>query len=103
MICSGTDSAGLAPGTAFGLSLHQELELFVDQCGFTPIEALRTTTSVTARRFNFSDRGRIQEGMRADLVLVEGDPTTDIRHTLDLRGVWIAGELCSYYKDQLLD
>ncbi|KAI9710923.1 MAG: hypothetical protein M1820_002358 [Bogoriella megaspora] len=84
-IVCGTDSTGLAPGTAYGLSLHQELELLVKECGFPPIEALRATTSLPAKRFNFSDRGWIREGMRADLVLVEGDPTNDIYHTLDLR------------------
>lgn len=99
--CSGTDSAGLAPGTAHGLSLHQELEYFVKECGFTPIEALRSGTSLTAKRLNFSDRGQIREGMRADLALVEGDPTNDITHTLDLRATWIAGRLCSYYKDKI--
>ena len=98
---SGTDSAGLAPGTAYGLSLHQELELYVEKCGFAPIEALRSATSVPAKRFNFSDRGWIREGMRADFVLVEGDPTKDIRRTLDLRGAWIAGELCSHYQDTI--
>lgn len=39
--------------------------------------------------------------MRADLVLVEGDPTSDIRHTLDIRGTWAAGILCSHYKGQI--
>ena len=71
------------------------------ECGFSPIEALRSATSVTAKRFNFPDRGRIREGMRADLVLVEGDPTQDIAHTLDLRGAWVAGELCSHYRNTI--
>lgn len=96
--CSGTDSTGLAAGTAYGLSLHQELELLVKECGFSPKEALRSATSLPAKRLNFTDRGWIREGMRADLVLVEGDPTQDIGHTLDLRGTWIAGKLCSHYE-----
>lgn len=81
--------------------MHQELALFVDSCGFTPAEALRSATAAPAARFNFTDRGRIQEGLRADLVLVEGNSVDDINHTLDLRGVWIAGELCSAYKGSL--
>lgn len=79
--------------------MHQELALFVEACGFTPVEALRSATSGPAKRFKFSDRGLIKEGLRADLVLVEGDPTEDIDHTLDLRGVWTEGNLCSAYKD----
>lgn len=43
------------------------------------------------------DRGRIAEGLRADLVLVEGNPLEDIDRTLDLRGVWKQGMLCSAY------
>ena len=97
--CSGTDSTGLAPGTAYGLSLYQEFELFVKDCGLSPIDELRAATSLPAKRFKFPDRGWIREGMRADLVLVEGDPTRDIHHTLDLRGAWIVGELFSHYKD----
>ncbi|KAF2170628.1 hypothetical protein M409DRAFT_19444 [Zasmidium cellare ATCC 36951] len=100
IIC-GTDSTGLAPGTAYGLSLHQELELYVKECGFSPIEALRSATSLPAKRLKFPDRGWIREGMRADLVLVEGNPIEDIHHTLELRGAWVAGELCAYYEDRL--
>lgn len=94
---SGSDAAGPAIGTAWGLSLHQELALFVQKCGFTPEEALRAATSVTSRRFNFHDRGRISEGLKADLVLVEGNPLENIDHTLDIRGVWKNGVLCSAY------
>lgn len=72
------------------------------ECGFTPLEALRAATSLTASRFNFHDRGRIQEGLRADLMLVQGDPTQEIDHTLDLRGVWTKGELCSAYRGRLV-
>ena len=75
------------------------MALFVNECGFTPVEALRSATSLPAKRFNFSDRGQIKEGLRADLLLVEGNPMEDIDHTLDMRGVWAAGELCSAYKE----
>ena len=73
----------------------------MNECGFMPAEALRSATSLPAKRFKFSDRGQIKEGLRADLLLVEGNPLEDIDHTLDLRGVWAAGELCSAYKDKL--
>src|SRR6185369_6428184 len=44
-----------------------------------------------AARFALSDRGRIAPGLRADLVLVEGDPTKEIRRTRAIVGVWKRG------------
>lgn len=96
---SGSDAAGPAVGTAYGVTMHQELSLFVNECGFTPEDALRSATSLPAKRFRFADRGLIKEGLRADLLLVEGNPLEDISHTLDLRAVWTKGELCSTYMD----
>ena len=101
LVCSGSDAAGPAVGTAWGLSAHQELSLLVNECGFTPSEALRSATYLPAKRFNFSDRGQIKEGFKADLMLVEGNVLESIDHTLDLRGVWTGGELCSAYKGKL--
>ncbi|KIW95654.1 uncharacterized protein Z519_04239 [Cladophialophora bantiana CBS 173.52] len=94
-ILVGTDSSFPVPhlaGIAHGASVHHELQLLV-QSGFTPTEALRAATSVPARCFGLKDRGRIQEGLRADLLLVEGDPTSDIRSTLFIRSVWRRGAL----------
>jgi alpha-D-ribose 1-methylphosphonate 5-triphosphate diphosphatase PhnM len=47
---------------------------------------------VTARRLQLPDRGRIQGGLKADLVLVKGDPTTSIDCVTDIVGVWRNGE-----------
>ena len=87
-ILAGTDAP--SPGLAHGLSLHRELELLV-LSGLTPLEALASATSEPARAFGFHDRGRIAEGRRADLLLVDGDPTVDIRATRDIVGVWKLG------------
>jgi imidazolonepropionase-like amidohydrolase len=59
--------------------------------GLTPLEALRAATSTPARAFGLTDRGRIATGLRADLVLVEGDPTTDITRTRRIVAVWKRG------------
>jgi imidazolonepropionase-like amidohydrolase len=99
-VSSGSDSAGPALGTAFGLSMHHELYLFVHKAGFTPEEALRAATSVTAKRFKFEDRGRLAEGLNADLLLVEGNPLEDIDVTLNIRGVWRDGKLCSAHAEK---
>lgn len=87
-ILAGTDAGN--PGTGHGMSLHGELELLV-QAGLTPLEALRAATSAPAKAFGLTDRGRIAPGMRADLVLVEGNPSQDIRMTRRIVGVWKAG------------
>ncbi|KAI4863256.1 hypothetical protein F4820DRAFT_427449 [Hypoxylon rubiginosum] len=97
----GSDSAGPAIGTAYGVTAHQELALFVNRCGFTPKEALKAGTSLVAKRLRLNDRGRIAEGLRADLVLIEGNPLEDIDKTLDIKGVWKQGTLCSTYKGLL--
>lgn len=89
---SGTDTATGLKGTAFGLSLHQELTLYVERCGFSPIEALSSATSVSARRFRMDDRGVLKEGLKADVLMVKGNPTVDIRDLGNVEGVWRGGE-----------
>ncbi|MHB8056186.1 MAG: CIA30 family protein [Candidatus Aminicenantales bacterium] len=87
-ILAGTDTSN--PGTAFGAALHGELELLV-KAGLTPVEALRSATSVPADIFRLKGRGRIVPGGRADLVLVEGDPTSNIKATRAIVAVWKDG------------
>jgi imidazolonepropionase-like amidohydrolase len=87
-VLAGTDAP--APGQTYGASLHRELELLV-QTGLTPTQALVAATSVPARAFRLGDRGRIAPGLRADLVLVEGDPTANILHTRRIVSVWKGG------------
>ncbi|HYS55098.1 MAG TPA: amidohydrolase family protein [Thermoanaerobaculia bacterium] len=87
-ILAGTDAPN--PGTAHGASMHRELELLV-KAGLTPIEALTAATSAPAAAFRLADRGRIASGLRADLVLVNGDPTSDILATRDIVTVWKGG------------
>jgi imidazolonepropionase-like amidohydrolase len=87
-ILAGTDAPN--PGTTHGASLHRELELLV-KAGLTPLEALASATSIPAQQFHLKDRGRIAQGLRADLLLVKGDPTTDIKATRNIVGVWKLG------------
>jgi imidazolonepropionase-like amidohydrolase len=89
-ILAGTDAPN--PGTTFGASLHRELELLV-RAGLTPVEALRAATSVPTAKFNLEGHGRIQPGMDGDLVLVNGDPTRDIKATRDIVSIWKGGRL----------
>lgn len=87
-ILAGTDAGN--PGTTHGASMHGELELLV-RAGLSPSEALAAATSVPARRFKLDDRGRIAAGLRADLVMVDGDPTRDILASRDIVTVWKNG------------
>ncbi|HEV3254148.1 MAG TPA: amidohydrolase family protein [Candidatus Acidoferrales bacterium] len=87
-LLAGTDAPN--PGTAHGASIHRELELLV-QAGLTPAEALTAATATPARAFHLDDRGRIAPGLRADLLLVKGDPTADITATRDIVSVWKLG------------
>jgi imidazolonepropionase-like amidohydrolase len=56
----------------------RELQLMVEE-GMSPLSALRSATTVNAKVFHLDDRlGKLAQGMLADLVAVEGDPTRDI-------------------------
>ena len=87
-LLAGTDAPN--PGTAHGISLHRELELLVG-AGLSPLEALAAATSVPARVFHLADRGRLAPGLRADLLLVDGDPTRDITATRHIVSIWKGG------------
>ena len=87
-LLAGTDVPN--PGTAQGASLHGEMELVVE-AGLTPAEALQAATSAPAEVFALKDRGRIAPGLRADLMLVDGDPSLDIRATRNIVTIWKAG------------
>jgi imidazolonepropionase-like amidohydrolase len=78
-------------GTTYGATVHDELELLV-RAGLTTTGALMAATAAPARAFRLPDRGRIASGLRADLLLVEGDPTADITRTRHIVGVWRGGQ-----------
>ena len=84
------DAPGVPAAVPHGSSLHDELGLLVE-AGLSPLEALRSATSIAATAFALHDRGRIRPGLRADLLLVTGNPVSDISTTRQIRGVWTAG------------
>ena len=92
-ILAGTD-ASATPGSParvpHGASLHRELELLVE-AGLPAADVLRAATAGPARYFGLAGRGAIEPGLRADLVLVDGDPLSDIRATRSIRRVWCDG------------
>jgi imidazolonepropionase-like amidohydrolase len=84
IVLAGTDVPNA--GTAHGLSMHREVELLV-RAGLKPMDALAAATSQPADQFGLDDRGRIAPGLRADLLLVRGDPTVDILATREIVAV----------------
>lgn len=88
-LMTGTDASTIGP--VAGVSVHQELEELV-AAGLTPFQALRASTTAPAAYFRRpGERGTVEPGQRADLILVEGDPLKDIRATRALAGVVAGG------------
>lgn len=71
-----------------GFSVHQELQYMVD-AGLSPYDALRTATVNVALFYNAKDRGTIRPGAISDLVLLNGNPLTDIKQTGNIEGVML--------------
>ena len=92
-VLAGTDAAlqpGLPQLVTHGESLHHELELLV-AAGLSTVDALRAATVLPARHFGLGDRGAVEPGLRADLILVDGDPLADIRATRNSERIWCGG------------
>ena len=91
----GTDSSN--PFVVPGFSAHQELALLVD-AGLTPYQALRAGTADAAEFLHAgSEIGQVRAGLRADLVLVDGNPLIDVhaaahRSGVVLRGRWFPAD-----------
>jgi imidazolonepropionase-like amidohydrolase len=73
------------PGGDYGFPYNpigrnaRDLELFVELLGFTPIEALVAATKLGGELMGRDLIGQVRAGYLADLLLVEGDPTRDVR------------------------
>jgi predicted amidohydrolase len=87
-----------------GFSAHRELKSLV-MAGFTPFQALQTGTVNPARYFGTSaSTGTVARGMRADLLLLDANPLTDIANTMRIAGVMLNGRWMSRQElDKRLD
>jgi imidazolonepropionase-like amidohydrolase len=84
----GTDSG---PTARFaGYFAHWEMQLMV-QAGLTPQQVLTAATSSNAKFMGAKDLGTIAANKAADLLVLDADPTADIRNTRKIHAVYLAG------------
>ncbi len=90
-LVAGTDSFG-NPEKQPMPNIHAEMELLVANCGLTPVEAIEAATYEGARAVGVeASYGTVQAGKIADLVILNGDPSGDIRRTRAVVAVVKAG------------
>jgi len=94
MIALGTDS-GAMPIRVQGFSEHLELELMV-QAGLTPLEAIRVATLNSATLLKAAGKtGSLAVGKQASFIVLDRDPSADVRNTRAITAVWVNGKKVS--------
>jgi imidazolonepropionase-like amidohydrolase len=88
--------------TPFGPSLALGAHAAVHELGLTPMEAIAAVTRIPAEAVGLTDRGVLQPGKRADLIVVEGNPLVDMGALVRVKAVmragqmiWVDGKLCA--------
>jgi imidazolonepropionase-like amidohydrolase len=90
-IAMGTDS-GAFPVRAQGFSEHLELQLMVE-AGINPLKVITYATANGARLLGISSyEGTLAAGKKADFMVLDGDPVTDIKNTRNIIAVWKNGK-----------
>jgi imidazolonepropionase-like amidohydrolase len=75
----------------------REMEMMAEY-GMAPVDVLKSATSVNADVFRISDKvGRVKAGLLADLLVVDGDPSSDISRVRKIR--WVMKEGLIYHPD----
>lgn len=90
LVALGTDS-GATPVRAQGFSEHLELKLMVD-AGLTPAEAIATATRNACQAMKLAQQGTLAPGMKADFIVLDADPLTNIQNTWKIDAVWKNGK-----------
>ncbi len=87
-ICMGGDAGVYAHGNN-----AREMELMVEY-GMKPMDVLKSATSINADVFGYGNKiGRIKKGLLADIIAVEGDPSTDMKNIRKIKMVMKDGKV----------
>ena len=87
-IATGTDAGGSHARHGF---IAREIEYMVD-AGMSPMAALESSTRVAAECMGIEDQvGTIEVGKQADMVLIDGDPSSDPAALRDVWAVFLGG------------
>jgi imidazolonepropionase-like amidohydrolase len=87
-LATGTDSFAIVPIE----SLRREVLLLVQEARLTPTEALHAATGAAAELLGIADHaGVVRPGIAADLLLIDGDPTSDPACIARVEAVWRRG------------
>lgn len=78
-------------GINYGDDLIEELLIYSD-AGISNIEVLKTVTGNPSEEFGLKDIGRIEVGLAANLLLIEGNPIENLSHLKEIKQIWRNGE-----------
>jgi len=87
-------------GSMPGIGMHTELEMLV-RLGLSPREALAAATNNYALQFGWNELGQIAPGRRADILVIDGDPTVNIWNARRISGLIVDGNVID--RDALLN
>lgn len=90
-----------SPAAFHGAGLLRELELLVEECGMSPAKVFLAATGQAAARLGSREIGQIGAGAFADFLILEADPTEDIRVLAEPAQIWFRGQPLD--RDRLLD
>jgi hypothetical protein len=96
LAASGAPVSGAFPG----ISMHTEMEMLV-RLGLTPREAVAAATSNYAQQFNWSELGLIAPNRRADILVLDGDPTVTVWNVRRIVNLIVDGNVLD--RDALLN
>jgi len=81
----------LATDGGGGFEAHLAMQLWVDDLGLTPLEAITVATKNAAEALDLTDLGTIERGKTASFVVLDADPLQDIRNTRRISDVYLHG------------
>lgn len=87
-ILVGTDAPN--PGTAHGVSIHNEMQL-LQQAGMPVLSILKAATSLPGKYFPVAKRGQLIDGARADFLVLSKNPMQSINNTQFIEHVYKNG------------